>query len=57
MSASFILGWVLLVSSWVAPMFIKKEDSKSYTGLILAALALGAFAGDIVNSIAYFINK
>jgi hypothetical protein len=55
MSVLNVIGWVILVMSWVVPYVMRKNNTtfeqrmKSYdVGLVLSAVALAFFIGDMV---------
>jgi hypothetical protein len=44
-----IIGWVVLISSWIVPMMMKKESSdRHYVGITLAAISMGIFVSGLV---------
>lgn len=49
MNLAFCIGWVVLISSWIAPRFIKDEDKGNTIALILSALATGIFTGSLIQ--------
>jgi type III secretory pathway component EscT len=46
-----IVGWVILISSWILPSFIKESSKKTFVGLSLSALATGIFIGHLLTII------
>jgi hypothetical protein len=42
-----IIGWIFLITSWIAPSLMKRED-KHFVSAILAAIACGVFIGGLV---------
>lgn len=38
-----IIGWCLLVSSWVIPYVVKDKLNRRFVGLSLSAIAVGVF--------------
>lgn len=52
-SVSLIVGWVLMIASWVIPLLTKDEKLKRLFGLSLSALSLGIF---IAMGIQLFID-
>jgi uncharacterized membrane protein YczE len=46
-----IVGWVILISSWIIPSFIKDSHKKRTVGLALSALATGIFIGHLLTII------
>jgi len=55
MSTLMLIGWVLLIASWVAPYVIRKQSNtfenkrKSHiVGIALAAIALVFFVIDLI---------
>lgn len=51
MVASFFVGWVVLIASWVAPRFIKNQENKAVVGMILSSLATGIFVASFLDYI------
>ena len=49
METALIVGWVILISSWIVPSFIKDVLKKRFVGLSLSALATGIFIGHLLN--------
>jgi hypothetical protein len=48
MEIAVIVGWGILISSWIVPPFIKDTLKKRFVGIALSALALGIFIGHIL---------
>ena len=46
-----IVGWVILISSWIIPSFIEDLFKKRLVGLSLSALATGIFIGHLLTII------
>ena len=46
-----IVGWLVLISSWLIPSFIKDLSKKRIVGLSLSALATGIFIGHLLSII------
>ena len=46
-----IVGWVVLISSWILPSFIKDLSKKTLVSLSLSALATGIFIGHLLSII------
>lgn len=38
-----VIGWTVLIASWVSPYFIQDKQKARLVGLILSALATGMF--------------
>ena len=54
MEIAMIVGWVILISSWTIPSFIKDVpikdvSSRRFVGLVLATFALGIFLGNLLS--------
>jgi hypothetical protein len=47
-----ILGWSILISSWIAPYFITNKKNARLLGMVLSAFAVGIF---VANGIHMFI--
>lgn len=48
-SVLMIVGWVVLVASWVLPRVLCKDKmDKNFWSVILAAFALGVFVADAI---------
>jgi putative copper export protein len=48
MEIAVIVGWVVLILSWIVPPFIKDTLKKRFVGMVLSALAVGIFIGHIL---------
>jgi hypothetical protein len=46
-----IVGWVILISSWIIPSFIEDLFKKRLVGLSLTTLATGIFIGHLLTNI------
>ena len=46
-----IVGWTLLVSSWLVKFVIKDEEKRQLIGIILSAIAFGVFIGGGLSKI------
>jgi hypothetical protein len=46
-----IVGWAFLISSWTIPYLIKDNQTRRFTGAILAAVACGIFLGALLSRI------
>jgi uncharacterized membrane protein YczE len=46
-----IVGWVILISSWIIPSFIEDLFKKRLVGLLLTTLATGIFIGHLLTII------
>ena len=46
-----IVGWLVLISSWIIPSFIKDSSKKTFVSLSLSALATGIFIGHLLSII------
>ena len=45
-----IVGWVLLIASWVAPRLVSKDkQSQAVIGTILSSMAFGVFIGHYLS--------
>jgi hypothetical protein len=54
MEIAMIVGWVIIISSWTIPSFIKDVpikdvSSRRFVGLVLATFALGIFLGNLLS--------
>lgn len=45
METSSLIGWLILILSWIVPSFIEDKEKKNLTGLVLSAIATGYFFG------------
>jgi hypothetical protein len=43
-----LIGWSLLISSWIIPRFIKDPENKKAVGASLAAMAAGFFLARLI---------
>ena len=48
MGLDFIVGWVLLIASWIIPMFIKDKQNKHFVGATLSGIATGVFLAHLL---------
>ena len=46
-----IVGWLVLMSSWIIPSFIKESFKKTFVRISLSALATGIFIGHVLSII------
>lgn len=51
MEIAVIVGWLVLISSWILPSFIKDLSKKTFVSLSLSALATGIFIGHLLSII------
>jgi hypothetical protein len=49
MELDFIVGWVLLIASWIVPVFIKDRRNKHVVGAIIAGVSTGVFLGHLLH--------
>jgi hypothetical protein len=50
MEVAVIVGYILLVASWIVPAYIKDLENKRLMRMILSALAAGVFAGHLLTT-------
>jgi len=43
-----IVGWSILIASWIIPKFIKDKIDKHVCSMVLSALATGIFVGALL---------
>lgn len=46
-----IIGWIVLISSWIIPLCIEDEEKRILIRLMLSSLATGIFTGIILSKI------
>jgi hypothetical protein len=51
MEIATIVGWVILILSWVIPSYIKDLKTKRIVGCSLSALAVGVFVGHLLDKL------
>jgi hypothetical protein len=51
MEIAVIVGWLVLISSWIIPSFIKESLKKTFVRISLSALATGIFIGHVLSII------
>lgn len=51
MEISIIVGWIVLILSWIIPSFIKNLKTKRIVGCSLSALAVGIFVGHLLDKL------
>ena len=44
-----LIGWIVLLLSWIIPLFIKDTFKKRLIGASLSALATGIFVGALIQ--------
>ena len=51
MEIAIIVGWVILILSWIIPSFIKDLKTKGIVACSLSALAIGIFVGHLLDKL------
>ena len=51
MEIATIVGWVILILSWIIPSFIKDLKIKGIVACSLSALATGIFVGHLLDKL------
>lgn len=51
MNTVTLIGWGILILSWIVPALVKDKSKKSFWGAVLSATATGYFIGVLAHKL------